>query len=279
MVIYADVIFVINFISAYIMLYILGKVINKVRIRKKRLFLASLLGAASAAAVFCIEISAILSWIIKILSVVLMIFISFFEQRKQLVNQLLWFVLMSGIMIFSMMLITAVIKNTVRVVIKSGIVYFDIEPKVFLFTFALSYFLMIFFVKVFKNRKNKKYYIMNVTHNDKTVTVTALFDSGNLLKEPITGKYVSILEWDFVRKLFAAEYGFSEIINHAEEMKLWVIPFNSLGNSSGTLFAFLADNITIPEEKKTIDKTFIGIYGGELSKNNEYHALINAGLL
>ena len=279
MVIYADVIFIINFISAYIMLYILGKVINKVRIRKKRLFLASLLGAASAAAVFCIEISDVLSWIIRILSVFLMILISFFEQRKQLANQLLWFVLMSGMMIFSMMLITAVIKNTVRVVIKSGIVYFDIEPKVFLFTFALSYFLMIFFVKVFKNRKNKKYYIMNVTHNDKTVTVTALFDSGNLLKEPITGKYVSILEWDFVRKLFAAEYGFSEIINHTEEMKLWVIPFSSLGNSSGTLFAFLADNITIPEEKKTIDKTFIGIYGGELSKNNEYHALINAGLL
>ena len=31
---------------------------------------------------------------------------------------------------------------------------------------------------------------MSVTHNDKTVTVTALFDSGNLLKEPVTGKYV-----------------------------------------------------------------------------------------
>ena len=279
MVIYADVIFIINFISVYIMLYILGKVINKVRIRKKKLILASILGAAGAAVVFCIEISAALSWIIRILSVFAMIFISFFEQRKQLANQFLWFVLMSGIMIFSMILITAVIKNTVRVVIKSGIVYFDIPPKIFLFTFALSYFLMIFFVKVFKNRKNKKYYIMNVTHNDKTITVTALFDSGNLLKEPVTGKYVSIIEWDFVRKLFAAEYGFSEIIDHAEEMKLWVIPFNSLGNSSGTLFAFLADNITIPEEKKTIDKTFIGIYGGELSKNNEYHALINAGLL
>ncbi|MGN0107647.1 MAG: sigma-E processing peptidase SpoIIGA [Hominilimicola sp.] len=279
MVIYADVIFIINFISAYIMLYILGKVINKLRIKKKRLFLASVLGAVSATAVFCIETPAALSWIIRTLSIFLMIFISFFEHRQKLVNQFLWFVLMSGIMIFSMILITAVIKNTVSVVIKSGIVYFDIPPKVFLFTFALSYFLMIFFIKVFKNRKNKKYYIMNVTHNDKTVTVTALFDSGNLLKEPITGKYVSILEWDFVRKLFAAEYDFSDISDHAEEMKLWVIPFNSLGNSSGLLFAFLADNITIPEEQKTIDKTFIGIYGGTLSKNKEYHALINAGLL
>ncbi|MDY3971346.1 MAG: sigma-E processing peptidase SpoIIGA [Clostridia bacterium] len=279
MVVYADVIFLINFISAYIMLYILGKAINKVRIRKKRLFLASVLGAAGAAVIFCVEMPTALSYLTRILAVFLMIFTAFFEQRKQLLNQILWLVLMSGIMIFSMMLITTLIKNTVSVVIKAGIVYFDIPPKVFLFAFILSYFVLIFFLKVFKNRKNKKYYIMSVTHNDKTVTVTALFDSGNLLKEPVTGKYVSILEWDYVKKLFGAEYEFSDIENHAEEMKLWVIPFNSLGNSSGMLFAFLADNITIPEEKKIIDKTFIGIYGGVLSKNNEYHALINAGLL
>ena len=279
MVVYADVIFLINFISAYIMLYILGKAINKVRIRKKRLFLASALGAAGAAVVFCVEMPTALSYLTRILAAFLMIFTAFFEQRKQLLNQILWLVLMSGIMIFSMMLITALIKNTVSVVIKAGIVYFDIPPKVFLFAFILSYFVLIFFLKVFKNRKNKKYYIMSVTHNDKTVTVTALFDSGNLLKEPVTGKYVSILEWDYVKKLFGAEYEFSDIENHAEEMKLWVIPFNSLGNSSGMLFAFLADNITIPEEKKIIDKTFIGIYGGVLSKNKEYHALINAGLL
>ena len=279
MVVYADVIFLINFISAYIMLYILGKAINKVRIRKKRLFLASVLGAAGAAVVFCVEMPTALSYLTRILAVFLMIFTAFFEQRKQLLNQMLWLVLMSGIMIFSMMLITALIKNTVSVVIKAGIVYFDIPPKVFLFAFILSYFVLIFFLKVFKNRKNKKYYIMSVTHNDKTVTVTALFDSGNLLKEPVTGKYVSILEWDYVKKLFGAEYEFSDIENHAEEMKLWVIPFNSLGNSSGMLFAFLADNITIPEEKKIIDKTVIGIYGGVLSKNKEYHALINAGLL
>ena len=33
------------------------------------------------------------------------------------------------------------------------------------------------------------------------------------------------------------------------------------------------------EENKTIDKTFIGLYGSRLSNNEEYHALINAGLL
>ena len=88
--------------------------------------------------------------------------------------------------------------------------------------------MMIFFVKMFKNRKNKKYYILNVTHNDRTITVSALFDSGNLLKEPITGKYVSILEWEAAKELFDTEIEFSDIENYIEDMKLWAVPFNSL---------------------------------------------------
>ena len=144
---------------------------------------------------------------------------------------------------------------------------------------GISCIMMIFFVKMFKNRKNKKYYILNVTHNDRTITVSALFDSGNLLKEPITCKYVSILEWEAAKELFDTEIEFSDIENYIEDMKLWAVPFNSLGNSSDVLFAFLADEINIPEENKTIDKTFIGLYGSRLSNNEEYHALINAGLL
>lgn len=279
MVIYADEIFIINFISAYIMLYILGKVINKVRIRKKRIIAAALLGAALAAIIFCAEMPMWIAYMIRIGSVFLMIFTAFFELRKQILHQFIWFLLMTGIMMFSMILILAVFKNAVGAAIKAGILYFNISSEVFILTFAASYLVMIFFIKVFKNRKNKKYYIMSVTHNDKTVTVSALFDSGNLLKEPITGKYVSILEWEEAKKLFDADYEFSDIENHAEDMKLWVIPFNSLGNPTGIIFAFLADSITIPEENKTVDKTFIGIYGNKLSKNKEYHALINAGLL
>ncbi len=279
MVIYADVIFLINFISAYVMLYLLGKFINKVRLRKIRVIAASVIGAASAVIVFIYEFPMAISYIIRIFSVILMVFTAFFEQRKQLVNQLLWLTMMSGMMIFSMILLAIFAGSTMNVAVKSGVVYFDIPQKLFLAMFVISYFVMIFFIKVFKNRKNKKYYVMSVTHNDRTITVPALFDSGNLLKEPVTGKYVSIVEWGEVKKLFDADYDFSQLQSHAEDMKLWVVPFNSLGMRSGMLFAFIADSVAIPEEKKVIDKTFIGIYGNSLSKNKEYHALINAGLL
>lgn len=279
MTVYADVIFFINSISAYVMLYILGKIINNLRIRKKRILTAALFGGLTATVVFCVEMQLYLAYAVRILSVFIMVFIAFFEVKRQILRQLVWFALMTGIMMFSMIFLVSAFQNTFGMVMKAGVMYFDIPGKVFIVAFAGAYLIMIFFVKVFKNRKNKRYYIMSVTHNDKTITVPALFDSGNQLKEPITGKYVSIIEWEEVKKLFDVDWDFSEIANYAEELKLWVVPFNSLGNPSGMLFAFLADNVSICEEHKTADRTFIGIYGGKLSKNGEYHALINAGLL
>ena len=247
--IYADVIFFVNFIFSYVLLYILGKFVNTMKIKKLRLAVAAVIGGISSAIIFCIEMPMWISYVLRCVAMFVMIFLVSFTGK------------------------------TIGMAINNGIVYFDINSKVFAVSLGISCIMMIFFVKMFKNRKNKKYYILNVTHNDRTITVSALFDSGNLLKEPITGKYVSILEWEAAKELFDTEIEFSDIENYIEDMKLWAVPFNSLGNSSDVLFAFLADEINIPEENKTIDKTFIGLYGSRLSNNEEYHALINAGLL
>lgn len=279
MVIYADVIFVINFVSIYIMLYILGKIINRIKLKTIRLILSSAFGAISAVMIFSIEISALYVYAIRILSIFIILLIAFFDLRKRILTQFLWFLLMSGIVMFSMIFLSGMLGKTMGIISKAGILYFDISPKIFLMSFIAAYVLMILFIKLFKNRKNKRYYSMTVVHNDKTVTVTALFDSGNLLKEPITGKYVSILEWEKAKALLGCDYKFEDLSNHIKELKLWAIPFNSLGNPDGMLLGFVADSIMIPEERKTIDKTFIAVYKNKLSKSDEYHALINAGLL
>lgn len=277
--IYADVIFFVNFVFSYVLLYILGRAVNRVKIRKIRIALASVIGGVSSVIIFCIEMPMWISYIARTVAVFFIIVIAYFEKRRNILNQILWFLIFSGIMMFVMIMMVSLTGKNIGMAINNGIIYFDINSKVFTVSLMLSCIIMIFLVKMFKNRKNKKYYILNVTHNDRTITVSALFDSGNLLKEPITGKYVSILEWEEAKKLFDAEFEFSDIENYIEDMKLWVVPFNSLGNASDMLFAFLADEINIPEENKTIDKTFIGLYGNRLSNNEEYHALINAGLL
>lgn len=279
MVIYADEIFLINFIAAYLLLYVLGTFINRTKITKKRLLLASIVNGIASVIIFTFEIPLYISHLLRVLSVFTVITISFFELRAQILKQIIWFLFLSGIITFSMIFILSVWRGNVGMMIKSGIVYFNIPPVIFGITLALSYVIMFFFVKMFKNRKNKKYYILNLTHNNKTITLTALFDSGNLLKEPITGKYVTIVEWEKVKELIEADYEFSDIDKHAEELKLWVVPFRALGKADGILFAFIADRLTIPEEKLTAERVFIGIYDKPLSSRSEYSALLSADII
>ena len=47
--IYADVIFFVNFIFSYVLLYILGKFVNTVKIKKLRLAVAAVIGGISSA--------------------------------------------------------------------------------------------------------------------------------------------------------------------------------------------------------------------------------------
>ncbi len=279
MVIYADEIFLINTVAAYILLYVLGACINKIKIRKRRLIFASIVNGITSVIIFTSEIPLYMSHLLRGLSVFTAIAISFFELRRQMLKQIIWFLFLSGIITCSMIFILSMFSGPVGMIIKSGTVYFDIPPLIFVISLVVSYVIMFLLIKMFKNRKNKRYYIMTLTHNDKTVTLTALFDSGNLLKEPITGKYVTIVEWEKVKELFGADYDFSDIEKYAEELKLWVVPFRTIGKPDGILYAFMADSLSIPEEKRTAKRAFIGIYDKKLSANREYSALLSADLI
>ena len=63
--IYADVIFLVNFIFSYVLLYILGKFVNTVKIKKLRLAVAAVIGGISSAIIFCIEMPMWISYVLR----------------------------------------------------------------------------------------------------------------------------------------------------------------------------------------------------------------------
>lgn len=279
MVIYADVLFIVNFISAYTMLYLLGKFIVKSKIKIWRLCIASAVGGIAAVIIFSREIPLALSYTIRAVSAVIMVFTAFYEQKRQLLSQIIWLTAVSGMLIAAMIILAMITGKTTSAVIKSGIVYFNLPQKIFLPLLVLSYIAVTCFLRLMQKRRLRRLYIITITHRGKNITVPALFDSGNLLREPVTGKSVSLVEWDEARKLFDEPCEFEELIYHADTMKLWAVPYHGVENKSGIMFAFLADSVAIPEEQRVIEKTFIGLYGGSLSKNSEYNALLNSALM
>lgn len=279
MVIYADVLFLVNFVSAYMLLLLIGKLIIKSKVKILRLCIASFMGGAAAVVIFTLEISLALSYFLRIFSAFIMVFTAFFEQKRQIISQVLWLFAVSLMYISAMIFLTMLTGNTTGAVIKSGVVYFDMPHRIFLPLFVLSYITVTLLMKFLQYRRAKKCYIITISHIGRKVTVTALFDSGNRLREPVTGKCVSILEWDKAKELLGAEYEFSSLGEHAEEIKLWALPYRSVGNKSGIMPAFIAEKIEILEERKVIENTFIGICDIRLSVKNEYNALLNSALL
>jgi len=130
---------------------------------------------------------------------------------------------------------------------------------------------------------------LKICMNDNSVWVKAIIDTGNFLKEPITGTPVVVVEkqelygiipeqiLDRLSQLVVGES--VELLEYGARVR--AIPFMSLGKENGMLVGIKVDFIVVNyEEKKVyVDNVIIGVYEGKLSKNGEYGALIGLEIL
>lgn len=122
-----------------------------------------------------------------------------------------------------------------------------------------------------------------------------MLDTGNMLKDPITGMPVIIVQKEILKEILPNIIldNLSKIVggdvpqevyndeNLQYITKFRLIPFSSIGKENGMLLGFKAKKIEIEQEdiKKVIDNVIVGIYEKNLSKKNEYNALIGLDLL
>lgn len=120
--------------------------------------------------------------------------------------------------------------------------------------------------------------------------IHAIVDSGNLLKEPITGADVIVVEknkleevveksiLDNLQNIISGEY---EFLNEEYISSFRLIPFSSLGKQNGMLLGFKPDYVEIEFDgiKRNLDNIVIGIYEKEITKNEEYTGLVGLDIL
>ena len=146
--------------------------------------------------------------------------------------------------------------------------------------------------KLIKNRlsKNDMFCTIKIGYKDKETTVRAIIDSGNLLKEPITGaevvvvekeKLKEIIEKDILNNIETIISGKYDIQNVEYISRFRVIPFSSLGKQNGMLLGFKPDLFEVEFDGAIIkkEKVVIGIYDKEISKNREYSAIVGLDIL
>ena len=272
-IVYLDVFFMINFIMDYMIILITSKIakIKKNRIRK-------LAGAGFGALYSVIVIKPLTNHLFKITlvnilvaAVMVLISFGFISASVYIKNVLLLFVVsftMSGIINY--LYYSTIIGKYVRNVL-SGNSNKVVNARKFILVSVLAYILLSAIVRIiFIIRKDMElYYDVKITFKGKSVVVRGLYDTGNGLTEPVSGKMVHIAEYEILKPLLEGD-------EKAKE-NIYVIPFHSIGEEDGIMYGIRMDEmvVLVDDEPKFLYNPIIGIYIGNVSKRGNYSVILN----
>ncbi|MCL2677520.1 MAG: sigma-E processing peptidase SpoIIGA [Clostridiales bacterium] len=125
-------------------------------------------------------------------------------------------------------------------------------------------------------------------------SVAGLIDTGNDLCDPVSGRPAIIAEYDALRPLLP--YGLCRIIeaqggddptkvmmlcrNENWRKRLRLVPFSSIGNSNGLLLAFKPDKVVVHAQQKIeTAQVVVCLYHKKIGRNSGCRAIINPAIL
>ncbi len=290
MTIYIDVVLLENLIMNFIILLATGLILKE-EIKKVRLLLSSLLGAIYSVVSYMSILEIYSSMILKIILSIVIIYIAFNPQNmKKMWKDLLIFYLTSFVFGGAAFAFIYIIKPQ-EILMKNGLFLGTYPLKTIILGAIIAFIVIITAFTVVKSKITKKdmFCEVSILLNGKRIKTTAMLDTGNMLKEPITNTPVMVVEHTLLYECIPRE-----ILNHLDELlggdfnnipenikeeymaKLKFIPFSSLGKQNGMLLGIRADSVTIKEEdtEKKQENIIIGMYNKSLTKRGEYRALI-----
>ncbi|MBE6140333.1 MAG: hypothetical protein E7172_02220 [Firmicutes bacterium] len=197
MTIYLDMVFFLNFCYDFLLLITVDLVLKR-RKRIINLIISSLIGAISLIILF-IPLNKYLSSIIKVLISLFMCIIAYgYKDIKYTINNILYLYMCSIILggFLYLLNLKFCYKN------EGLIFYFD--------GISINYLLLLIIapiilgIYIYQNKRIKKVYNYNydikiVFKNNKEIICKGYLDSGNKLKDPITNKYIILIEKEHLK--------------------------------------------------------------------------------
>lgn len=293
MTIYIDIIIVENLVMNYIILYATG-LIAKIKINYIRLFFASAIGAIYSVCEYIARLNIYSNFFIKIILSIIIVYIAFNPHEfKKMWKELILFYLTTFTFGGVATYLIYVVKPQ-NIIIKNGMYVGTYVLKIILLGAILGTIILIIAFKIVKSKMTKKdmFCKIKIKINGKEIILDTMIDTGNMLKEPISGNPVVIVEKNELYGLLPKEIldntesilggDFEKIpeeIKNEYISKLKIIPFSSLGKQNGMLIGIKPEKLEIINEQIEERKnTIIGIYNKSLTKRGEYRALIGIEL-
>lgn len=299
-VIYLDQAFLINFIMDFFILWTSGK-LGKLTIKLKRLFLGAFIGAGYVILLFFPPLSFVNTILCKILCSFFMIIIAFkFQGWRDLLKAILYFYLVSfvlgGAVLGCMHLFS---NNPLYIETWNGIVMSKVDFKMAWLFIAIFMAILLGLLgrsAIRRNIQQGSWLVeVKILMFKKEITCTALVDTGNQLKDPISKDPVMVIEYEQLVNILPVEI--IDMLKKEQnpsldslatsfgcpfwETRLRLIPFASLGNQHGMLLGFKPDKLIIfdQEKKYSTENAIVAIYNNRLCPQGSYKALIHTDML
>ena len=292
--IYLDIIFFENLIMNSIILYA-ASIILKLKPKFFRILISSAIGSIYSIILYITEMKIYSSIISKIILSIIMTYVAFNPQNvKKMWKQILIFYLTSFVFGGVALYLIYFLKPQ-DILMKNGMYVGEYALKVIMLGGIVAFVVIKISLKIIKTKINPKdmYCKIKIKLNEKEIETTAMVDTGNLVKEPITNTPVIIVESSLLYEILP-----KEILNNLEGVlsgdlsnipqevqdeyisKMRCIPFKSLGKENGMLLGIKSDEIEVlkEDENKIIKNAIIGIYDKSLTKRGEYRALVGIDL-
>jgi stage II sporulation protein GA (sporulation sigma-E factor processing peptidase) len=288
MVVYIDVLFVLNLIVNYFILLAVSRLLNR-RDKRPRLFAGASLGALYASLMFFPQLGFLYTAVIKLVLSVTIVAASFkIHSVRNLLKLLAFFYIISmlfGGIIFAVEYFLAPPK----LIVQNGIAYMDISPLFLILSGAGCYILLTLFSRMLhRDVHTGDIYTITVEVESASVSLTALLDNGNDLCDAISGSPVIIAEYSRVEPLIPSElrtvfrtgrFAGAALPGAAGfGRRFRVVPYSSVGNAKGLLPAFRPDRLTVDKAGIVSDNVLIAVANRRLSDDGVFSALLNPRL-
>ncbi|MBQ8407746.1 MAG: sigma-E processing peptidase SpoIIGA [Clostridia bacterium] len=252
--VYADLLFLINFSMDYLCLYICARILHRPVKLVKTLIAAAIGGAYSVLSLFF----TFASWVALIIDVcvcIIMCSITFAERDRPLSSTCLCAFLFVGISMMTGGCMTAIFNllNKLNLPL-DGIEEDGISTYLFAILAAIAGLISLRSGEVVSRRAPIKECILKITLDGKQACFRGLSDSGNLVKDPISGRSVIIVDRSVLQKI--TDISRFDRFQHGEapDTALRLIPINTAGGRS-VLVAIRPQQITAEAVRKNGKKT------------------------
>lgn len=154
----------------------------------------------------------------------------------------------------------------------NSVVYFNVSPAVLIGASVITYLLFMLLKAIFSRTSELADRCeITVTAEEKSITMDAIVDTGNSIKDYLSGSEVIIADGEFVKVLLGSDNPVTDI---RLKKRYRILPLSTV-SGGGTLDGFRCDSAVISDGERTVklEKPILAVSKTPL--RDDYQAIVN----